>query len=311
MRARALRLHALVRLGETRRAEQDIAKNRRARPAQRRGYGWSLPRCGIAQNDLACGYRREGRCLSWSGAAPVAWRPGCRSPARWRRSARDVLGDPAAAWDAMRRALDAATPDGVLATFLFHPPAWELFDRYAPDRGDQAALAAEIRNLLPVEPPEGPPAEPKPGAPEGSPRLADPFRLVDLRLSKTGDPQRYCVTCFIQLVCAGDRLRAVLVGAHGPDACTPPLRQTRRARSHRGGRASPQPRPACAIPILRRASRRLTGPRQLRRKDRMDNHDAVATSVTPASLAPPVGGRLWRHRRQMLAGMRGRHVSWT
>jgi LuxR family maltose regulon positive regulatory protein len=68
----------------------------------------------------------------------------------------------------------------VLATFLFHPPARELFDRYAPDRGDQAALVAEIRSLLPAEPPE----EPKLGAPEGSPRPADSFRLVD-PLSKT------------------------------------------------------------------------------------------------------------------------------
>jgi LuxR family maltose regulon positive regulatory protein len=79
----------------------------------------------------------------------------------------------------MRRALDAATPDGALTAFLLHPPARELLDRYAPDRGDQAALVAGIRNLLPAEPPEGPPAEPKPGAAEGSPRPADSFRLVD------------------------------------------------------------------------------------------------------------------------------------
>jgi LuxR family maltose regulon positive regulatory protein len=98
--------------------------------------------------------------------------------------ARDALGDPGAARDAMRRALDAAKPDGVLVMFLFHPPTRELFDRYAPDRGDQAALVTEIRNLLPAEPPGGPPAEPKLGAPEGSPRPADSFRLVD-PLSKT------------------------------------------------------------------------------------------------------------------------------
>jgi LuxR family maltose regulon positive regulatory protein len=119
----------------------------------------------------------------FSGAVPVA-------PATWlslacllEAVARDALGDPAAARDAMQRALDAATPDGVVATFLFHPPARELFDRYAPDRGNQAALAAEIRNLLPAEPAEAP-AEPKLGAPEGSPRPTDSFRLVD-PLSKT------------------------------------------------------------------------------------------------------------------------------
>jgi LuxR family maltose regulon positive regulatory protein len=118
-----------------------------------------------------------------SGAVPVA-------PATWlalacllEAIARDALGDRAAAGDALRRALDAATPDGVLAMFLFYPPARELFDRYAPDRGDQAALVTGIRNLLPAEPhqgpPEGPPAEPTLGAPGGSPRLADSFRLVD------------------------------------------------------------------------------------------------------------------------------------
>jgi LuxR family maltose regulon positive regulatory protein len=84
----------------------------------------------------------------------------------------------------MRRALDLANPDGVLTAFLFHPPARELFDRYAPDRSEQAFLVAEIRNLLAAEPPEGQPAEPKLGAPEGSPRPADSFRLVD-PLSKT------------------------------------------------------------------------------------------------------------------------------
>ena len=181
MRARALRLHALVRLGETGRAEQDIAEIGKQGPLSGE-IRMALAALRIAQNDPHAATVALAPVLS--GAVPVA-------PATWlslacllEAVARDALGDPAAARDAMRRALDAATPDGVLATFLFHPPARELFDRYAPDRGDQAALAAEIRNLLPAEPPEGPPAEPKLGAPEGSPRPADSFRLVD-PLSKT------------------------------------------------------------------------------------------------------------------------------
>src|SRR6202000_2715764 len=106
-----------------------------------------------------------------SGAVPVA-------PATWlahacllEAIARDALGDRAAAGDAMRRALDAATPDGVVAIFLFHPPTRELFDRCAPDRGDQAALVAGIRRQLP--------AEPKLGARGEPPRPADSVRLVD------------------------------------------------------------------------------------------------------------------------------------
>jgi LuxR family maltose regulon positive regulatory protein len=181
MRARALRLHALVRLGEFGRAEQDIAEI--AEQGQPSGeIRMALAALRIAQDDPHAATVALAPVLS--GAVPVA-------PATWlslacllEAIARDALGDPAAARDAMRRALDAATPDGVVATFLFHPPARELFDRYAPDRGDQAALVAQIRNLLPAGPLEGPPAEPKPGAPEGSPRPADSFRLVD-PLSKT------------------------------------------------------------------------------------------------------------------------------
>ena len=181
MRARALRLHALVRLGETGRAEQDIAEIGKQGPLSGE-IRMALAALRIAQDDPHAATVALAPVLS--GAVPVA-------PATWlslacllEAVARDALGDPAAARDAMRRALDAATPDGVLATFLFHPPARELFDRYTPDRGDQAALAVEIRNLLPAEPPEGPPAEPKLGPPEGPPRLADSFRLVD-PLSKT------------------------------------------------------------------------------------------------------------------------------
>ena len=177
MRARALRLHALLRLGETGRAEQDIAEIGKLGPLSGE-IRMALAALRIAQDDPHAA--TVALAPVFSGAVPVA-------PATWlslacllEAVARDALGDPAAARDAMRRALDAATPDGVLATFLFHPPARELFDRYAPDRGDQGVLAAKIRSLLPAEPPE----EPKLRAPEGSPRPADSFRLVD-PLSKT------------------------------------------------------------------------------------------------------------------------------
>ena len=149
MRTRALRLHALVRLGETRRAEQDIAEiGEPGRTAAR--YAWPWQRCGSPRTTRT---RRPWRSRP-SSTAPLPV-----TPATWlahacmlEAIARDALGDPAAAGDALRRALDAATPDGVLTAFLFHPPARELFDRYAPDRSDQAALVAEIRSLLPAEP---------------------------------------------------------------------------------------------------------------------------------------------------------------
>ena len=168
MRARALRLHALVRLGEFGRAEQDIAEiGEQGRPSGE--IRMALAALRIAQDDPHAATVALAPVLD--GAAPVPPTTWLAHACLLEAIARDALGDPAAARDAMRRALDIATPDGALMAFLFHPPARELFDRYAPDRSEQAALVAEIRSLLP--------AEPKPGAHGGSPRPADPFRLVD------------------------------------------------------------------------------------------------------------------------------------
>jgi LuxR family transcriptional regulator, maltose regulon positive regulatory protein len=168
MRTRALRLHALVRLGETGRAEQDIAEI----GEQGRASGeirMALAALRIAQDDPRAATVALAPVLS--GAAPVPPTTWLAHACLLEAIARDALGDPAAAGDAMRRALDVAKPDGALMAFLFHPPARELFDRYAPDRSERAALVAEIRSLLP--------AGPKPGAHGGSPRLADSSPLVD------------------------------------------------------------------------------------------------------------------------------------
>jgi LuxR family maltose regulon positive regulatory protein len=168
MRTRALRLHALVRLGELGRAEQDIAEI--GEQGQASGeIRMALAALRIAQDDPHAATAALAPVLS--GAAPVPPTTWLAHACLLEAIARDGLGDPAAARDAMRRALDVAKPDGALTAFLLHPPARELFDRYAPDRSEQAALAAEIRSLLP--------AEPKLGAHGGSPRLADSLRLVD------------------------------------------------------------------------------------------------------------------------------------
>jgi LuxR family transcriptional regulator, maltose regulon positive regulatory protein len=63
-------------------------------------------------------------------------------------TARDELGDSAAAGHAVERALDLAEPDLVLFPFLVHPvPA--LLRRQARDCAKHAALVAEILSLLP------------------------------------------------------------------------------------------------------------------------------------------------------------------
>jgi LuxR family maltose regulon positive regulatory protein len=146
MRTRALRLHTLVRLGETGRAEQEIADV----TEQGRASGeirMALAALRMAQGDPSAATAALAPVLS--GAAPVP-------PTTWlahayllEAIARDALGDPAAAGDAIRRAIEIAEVDGAVTAFLFHPPTRELFDRHVPDRGAQSALVAQIRGLLP------------------------------------------------------------------------------------------------------------------------------------------------------------------
>jgi LuxR family maltose regulon positive regulatory protein len=178
MRTRALRLHALVRLGETGRAEQDIAE------AGEQGQASGDVRVALAALRIAQGDPHAATVA----LAPVLDGAVLVPPTTWlahacllEAMARDALGDPAAAGDAMRRALALAGPEGALTAFLLHPPARELFDRYAPDVGEQAALVAEIRGLLPAEPR---PTAPPPGGPgpAGSPRLVDPLSRSEIRV---------------------------------------------------------------------------------------------------------------------------------
>ena len=125
--------------------------------------------------------------------APVLARAVSVPPTTWlahayvlEAIARDALGDPAAAGGALRQALQIAEVDGAVAAFLFHPPARELFDRYAPDRSQHFALAAEIRPLLPAGT-RGPASPPKRtgvrgDAPSRVDRSAEPNRHLFLKL---------------------------------------------------------------------------------------------------------------------------------
>ena len=149
MRTRALRLLALVRLGETERAEQDIADN------SEQGRASGEIRMAVAALRIA----QDNPHAATVELAPVLARAVSVPPTTWlahayvlEAIARDALGNPAAAGDALRRALEIAEVDGAVTAFLFHPPARELFDRNAPDRSQQSALAAEIRSLLPPGP---------------------------------------------------------------------------------------------------------------------------------------------------------------
>jgi ATP/maltotriose-dependent transcriptional regulator MalT len=173
-RTRALRLHALVRLGETRRAEQDIADlSQQARASGEIHVAVAALR--IRQGDPRAAAVELAPVLSGAASVP---------PTTWLAHAyvlaaiaRDALGDPSAAADALRRALDLAEVDGAVAAFLYHPPTRELFDRHARDPNQQSPLAAEIRTLL--LPHTGPGALSRP---TDSPRMVDPLSQSEIRV---------------------------------------------------------------------------------------------------------------------------------
>jgi LuxR family maltose regulon positive regulatory protein len=106
-------------------------------------------------------------------------------------TARDELGDPAAAERAIERALDLAEPDLMLFPFLSYPvPA--LLERHARYCVKHAALVAEILSLLSEGPgdPEGvplprgvqgagQPSQDRRGLGGSPPRLTEPPRLAE------------------------------------------------------------------------------------------------------------------------------------
>ena len=160
-RTRALQLHALVRLGDTGRAGQALA-GLRDEDRDRGEIRVAEAALRLAQDDPRAAAAALAPVLD--GSAPPVW-------PRWLVSAfvleaitRDALGDRAAAWRALERALDIAEPDRVLLPWFFIYRAPGLLERHARDCARHAALVSEILTLLP--PLEPGPAEP---APDGYP----------------------------------------------------------------------------------------------------------------------------------------------
>jgi LuxR family transcriptional regulator, maltose regulon positive regulatory protein len=143
-RARALLVHALVRLGDTEGAQQALAEL----GSQDRDHGET--RIATATLLLA----QDDPHAAVAALAPVL--DGALSALPWiglarafllEAIARDALGDPAAAGRALERALGLAEPDGALSVFLLHP-APGLLERHAWHGTAHAALIAEIQGLL-------------------------------------------------------------------------------------------------------------------------------------------------------------------
>ena len=154
---RAWLLLALVRLGDTERAEQALT-NLGERDRDRREVRIAAAALRLAQHDPAAASATVAPILD--GSVTGGWRSWLAEAFLLEAIARDALGDPAAAGHALERALDLAEPDGALLWFLLHPVP-ELLQRHARQRSVHAALIAQILDLLAGNGPVPPPAQPR------------------------------------------------------------------------------------------------------------------------------------------------------
>src|SRR6266581_494092 len=190
-RVRALQLQAMVRLGEAERAERAIAElGEQERERGQIRIATAVLR--LAQDHPRAATNALGPVLD--GSAPVTRSTWLAQAFMLEATARDALGDPAAAGRAVERALDLAEPDSTLSAFLIHPvPA--LLERHAQDCAKHAAMVAEILSLVPTRHRDtrGPGRMASPGARESpwgpspqptvpSPQLAEPLSQSEIRV---------------------------------------------------------------------------------------------------------------------------------
>jgi LuxR family transcriptional regulator, maltose regulon positive regulatory protein len=161
----------------------------------------------------------------------------------------DALGDRAAAGRALELALDLAEREGAVFPFVLNP-APELLKRHAGRRTAHAALISEILSLLsagwaPARAPWGPGGPQRSGGIASPPGSAESWGDV-LAASRAAHRQRdpYPAVPVDQLVRAGDRRSAVLVGEHRPDTHAARVREARRAPSCGRRGAGPRSWPA-------------------------------------------------------------------
>ena len=143
-RLRALLLRTLVRTGATERVEQALAEldEKERETGEMRA---TLAAVRLAQNDPRAATLALGPVID--GSAPVTNQASVSEALLLEATARDMLGDPAAAGRALERALDIAEPDGAVLPFLLHPVPG-LLERHPRHRTAHASLISEILNLL-------------------------------------------------------------------------------------------------------------------------------------------------------------------
>jgi LuxR family transcriptional regulator, maltose regulon positive regulatory protein len=161
---------ALVRLGETERAEQALA-GLDDQDRETGGMRIAAAVLRLARADPVGVTTALAPVLD--GSAPLVWPAWLAQALLLEAIARDALGDPASAESALERALDLVEPDGVLLWFLLHP-APGLLERQARHRTSHAALIAEILILLEGRTPAPPRAGPQP--------LVEPLSQSELRV---------------------------------------------------------------------------------------------------------------------------------
>ncbi|HEV2253349.1 MAG TPA: AAA family ATPase, partial [Streptosporangiaceae bacterium] len=155
---RAWLVHALVRLGETADAEQVLA-GLGERDRDRGEMRIAAAALRLARDDPHAATVALAPVLD--GSAGVGWRSWLVEAFLLEAIARDALGDPAAAGQAVERALDLAGSDGALLWFLLHP-APGLLERQARQRTAHAALIAQLLSLLAGNQPAPSSAGPRP-----------------------------------------------------------------------------------------------------------------------------------------------------
>jgi LuxR family transcriptional regulator, maltose regulon positive regulatory protein len=155
---RSYLVQALVRLGETERAEAALA----ALADRDRDAGAlriSLATLRLAQDNPHAASAALAPVLD--GSAPLPWPPRLAQAFLLEAIAQAALGDEGAAASALERALEVAEPDGVLTMFLLHP-APGLLKRQARRHTAHPALIADILSLLAARKLAPPPAGPQP-----------------------------------------------------------------------------------------------------------------------------------------------------
>ncbi|MGW1161535.1 LuxR C-terminal-related transcriptional regulator [Streptomyces sp. NPDC002519] len=170
-KARAFRLHTLVRLGEAQRVERTLA-DMHPRERETGEARAALAALRLAGDDPQAATAALAPVLDGS-APPMEPRGWLVQPLLLEAIARDALGDPDAAGRALESALDLAETGATVLPFLLHP-APDVLERHARRGTAHAAMISEILDLL-----NGKRGAPASGAPA---RLREPLTHSELRV---------------------------------------------------------------------------------------------------------------------------------